>query len=432
MAKTAGKEKAIFIASSPNTQRDDRLIALKTLISPWRWRSGGNTSELVHLRNEFARMHHTRDTFPFDSGRSALHAILTAAGIGHGDEVVTQAYTCLAVAVGILRAGAVPRYVDIAPGTFNLDPTQVREAIGDKTRAVIVQHTFGEIAPIDQIARIVEEANHHRPHNRRVILIEDCAHSLGGMYNGNPVGAWGTAAFFSFGQEKVISCTRGGLALSRDPEISRNLGNIYAQAEHPSSLSIFRALLHPLLWSVINATYYFPSGTSRFTIGRGILLLARLIGLTRHQADPSHSVKKHLHDSTRKLSNAQARLLLNQIKKLPVFRQHRMEIAEVYNRMLPRRYHVKTTNHEFLRFPILASTIQQRDDLTAVLKQNRVIAGNWYRTPVHPAPDTPQYGYKPGSCPQAEDACTKSINLPTGIHVTTDDARRIAAFFRAG
>lgn len=432
MAKTAGKEKAIFIASSPNTQRDDRLIALKTLISPWRWRSGGNTSELVHLRNEFARMHHTRDTFPFDSGRSALHAILTAAGIGHGDEVVTQAYTCLAVAVGILRAGAVPRYVDIAPGTFNLDPTQVREAIGDKTRAVIVQHTFGEIAPIEKIARIIEEANRQRQKTKQIILIEDCAHSLGGRYNGKQVGTWGTATFFSFGQEKVVSSTQGGLALSRDTEIAHNLANLYTQAEYPSYLSIFRALLHPLLWSVINATYYFPSGTRQFTIGRGILLLARLTGLTGHQADPSQSVEKHLHRPIQKLSNAQARLLTTQMKKLHSFRQHRKMIAEIYNRMLPAQYRIDITDHELLRYPLLASTPQQRDMLTAVLKQNRIITGNWYRTPVHPAPDTPQYGYKPGSCPQAEDACTKSINLPTGIHVTTDDARRIAAFFRAG
>ena len=120
--------------------------------------------------------------------------------IGEGDEVLVQAFTCVAVPNSVLWAQATPVYADI-DATLNIDPIDVEKKITNRTKAIIVQHTFGIPADMDALVALAKKHN--------ILLIEDCAHSLGATYKGKKVGTFGDAAFFSFGRDKVVSSVFG-------------------------------------------------------------------------------------------------------------------------------------------------------------------------------------------------------------------------------
>ncbi len=193
--------KPITISLSPNTEADDVFLAVKTIIQPLLWKTGKATSDAEQwFRNYFS----VEQAVSFNSGRSALLAILKAFGIGEGDEVLVQAFTCVAVPNSVLWAGAKPVFVDI-DATLNMDPKDAEKKITKNTKALIVQHTFGVPAQMDKIIALAKK--HH------LILIEDCAHALGATYKGKKVGTFGDAAFFSFGRDKVVSSVFGGMAI---------------------------------------------------------------------------------------------------------------------------------------------------------------------------------------------------------------------------
>src|SRR3989338_8909480 len=122
----------IFTALAPNFQKDDAWLAFKLLFQPWRWKKGADL-------NKFG------DWILFDSGRTGLEAILKCAGIGAGDEVLLQAFTCVAVPNSVLWAGAKPVYVDCNEN-FTMSVEDLKKKINPRCKAIIVQHTFGNIA----------------------------------------------------------------------------------------------------------------------------------------------------------------------------------------------------------------------------------------------------------------------------------------------
>ncbi|CAD7377408.1 DegT/DnrJ/EryC1/StrS family aminotransferase [Xanthomonas arboricola] len=133
------------------------------------------------------------------NGTSALHTAIAALGIGSGDEVICQSYTFIATAFSILQAGAIPVFADIDQ-THTLDPKSVESKISEKTRAIIVVHTFGVSTDMGAIMTIAR--------NYGLKVIEDCAQALGAKYDGSYLGTIGDAGCFSFCQSKHI--TTGG------------------------------------------------------------------------------------------------------------------------------------------------------------------------------------------------------------------------------
>lgn len=125
-----------------------------------------------------------------NSGTDALHLPLVAAGIGAGDEVVVPAFTFFATAEAVSYTGATPVFADIDPATFNLSVESLKKSVSPRTRAVIVVHLFGQCGALDQIAAFCRE--------HRLLLIEDCAQSLGAEYQGKRAGSWGDFGCFSF------------------------------------------------------------------------------------------------------------------------------------------------------------------------------------------------------------------------------------------
>jgi dTDP-4-amino-4,6-dideoxygalactose transaminase len=142
------------------------------------------------------------------SGRRGMALIFERLGIGAGDEVIVPAYTLGDLLPLIQAFGAIPIPADIDPDTWNLSPASVAGRISARTRAILALHLFGN--PCD-IASLVELAAAHG-----IPLIEDCAHALGATVQGQPVGTFGHAGFFSFEMTKPVNTFGGGMVVSQD------------------------------------------------------------------------------------------------------------------------------------------------------------------------------------------------------------------------
>lgn len=150
------------------------------------------------------------------SGTDALHLALAAAGIGPGDEVITSPFTFIATAEAICYVGATPVFVDVEPGSFNIDPVLVAKAITPRTKALLPVHLFGQPANIGALQELC--AKHD------LLLIEDCAQSFGAAIGGKMTGSFGLAGCFSFFPSKNLGgYGDGGLVTTTCDETAERL-----------------------------------------------------------------------------------------------------------------------------------------------------------------------------------------------------------------
>lgn len=187
---------------------DDReeAVLLDVLRSGEWWSVGG--SHVTRFEDEFAAFHGARHGVAVTNGSAALEVCLMAAGVDWGDEVITTPYTFIATASACLLVGAMPRFVDVLPDTWNLDPALVEAAITPRTKAIIAVHLGGEPADMDALAEIA------RRHG--IVLIEDACQAHGAEWCGRPVGALGDMGCFSFQASKNITSGEGGIILTND------------------------------------------------------------------------------------------------------------------------------------------------------------------------------------------------------------------------
>jgi perosamine synthetase len=150
-----------------------------------------------------------------NSGTAALHVALIACGIRPGDEVITSAFTCCAGLNPIEYIQAKPVLVDIDLTTFSLDSREVEKAVGNGTKAIIPVHLFGLSVDVNPIMRIA------RRHHLKVI--EDGALGLGAFYGEKHVGGFGNAGIFSFHPRKMITTAEGGMVVTNDEKIDKNV-----------------------------------------------------------------------------------------------------------------------------------------------------------------------------------------------------------------
>jgi perosamine synthetase len=146
-----------------------------------------------------------------NSGTSALHLCIRALGIAAGDEVILPSFTFIAVANAVRYEHAIPVFVDIDRDTLNLDPRAVESAITERTKAIVVVHTFGVPAEMNEILRIA------RAH--RVAVIEDACEAIGAEYRGRRVGGLADVGAFAFYPNKQITTGEGGAVVSDNPQI---------------------------------------------------------------------------------------------------------------------------------------------------------------------------------------------------------------------
>jgi dTDP-4-amino-4,6-dideoxygalactose transaminase len=205
--------------------------------------------EVKAFEHEMAAYCQTKLAIGVASGTDALHLSLLACGIGPGDEVITTPFTFIATAETITHCGAVPVFVDIEPGTYNIDPARIKAKITKKTKAILPVHLYGQ--PAD-MAPILELA---RKHGLKVI--EDCAQALGAEYKGQKVGSLGDAGCLSFFPSKMLGAYGdGGTVVTDNPEIAEKvtmLRNHGGKDKHFNYLPGFNSRLDALQAAILRA-----------------------------------------------------------------------------------------------------------------------------------------------------------------------------------
>ncbi|MFC3039560.1 dTDP-4-amino-4,6-dideoxygalactose transaminase [Virgibacillus xinjiangensis] len=142
---------------------------------------------------------------------AALEMTALLAEIGEGDEVIMPSYTFVSTANAFVLRGADIRFVDVTPGTMNIDPDQTANAITSRTKAIVVVHYAGVSCDMDRIMELAEK--HH------LWVIEDAAQALMSSYRGKPLGSIGHMGTFSFHETKNYTCGEGGALLVNDPSL---------------------------------------------------------------------------------------------------------------------------------------------------------------------------------------------------------------------
>jgi dTDP-4-amino-4,6-dideoxygalactose transaminase len=160
------------------------------------------------------------------SGTDAVELALRAVGVQPGDEVVTQANTCVPTVTGIVRAGGTPVLCDVDPRSGVIDLDSLMGAIGERTRAVVPVHLYGQCADVEGILELCEP--------RGIAVMEDCAQAHAAELRGRPAGTMGVAGAFSFYPTKNLGALGdGGAVVTGDAEIAKRLRLLrqYGQAD---------------------------------------------------------------------------------------------------------------------------------------------------------------------------------------------------------
>ena len=174
-----------------------------------------NGPQTRRFEEAMAERHGTEHAVAMANGTVALAAMLLAAGIGPGDEVIVPALTFIASATSVLHVGATPIFADVEADTLNLDPADVARRITAATKAVMPVHYGGQGASMDAFRALADDAG--------IWLLEDAAQAHGASMGGRPLGSWGDAAMFSFTPTKNITTGEGAMVTTSNGDLAQRL-----------------------------------------------------------------------------------------------------------------------------------------------------------------------------------------------------------------
>ena len=371
---------------------------------------------ITNYQKTFADMLGVPHAYAFWKGRAALYAILQALGITRGDEVILPGFTCVVVPNAIRAVGAIPVYVDIESETYNLDPLSVEQAVTPRTRAVLVQHTFGIPA---NMAAIKDITTHHH-----LALIEDCAHALGSTYKGHAVGTLGTAAFFSSQWSKPYTTGLGGIATTADPVIGDRLQTVQCKFVFPPTLQLWQLRLQYTVyqWFFSPQVYW-----------RAMEILHRLSSwnlFVGSSSDYELNGAMPL-DMSWKMSPFQGKVGIAELQYFSQKQIHRKDLTAMYLEVLEKHGwplpRIPDDAHTvYLRIPI---RVANKSELLQQAATTRIELGSWFESVLHPVQNAlERFGYHQGQCPRAEQTAQQVINLPLHSRVSFKEARRIVDF----
>jgi dTDP-4-amino-4,6-dideoxygalactose transaminase len=204
MAPVSSAVRASVPFAPPSIGPDEIAEVVATLESGW-LSTGPRVAE---FERAFAEYVGARYALAVNSCTAALHLSLIATGIGNGDEVITTPLTFCATANVVIHAGATPVFADIDPVSHNLDPAAVQAALTPRTRVLMPVHYAGFPADMAAFQRIAEV--------RGLRLVEDAAHCVEGVADGNKVGSIGDFTCFSFYATKNLTTGEGGMVTTND------------------------------------------------------------------------------------------------------------------------------------------------------------------------------------------------------------------------
>jgi dTDP-4-amino-4,6-dideoxygalactose transaminase len=352
----------------------------------------------------------------FWKGRVALYAVLRALGIGVGDEIVLPGFTCVVVPNAMRLVGATPVYADIEADGYNVDPALAAECVTPRTRALLVQHTFGIPA---RMRGLVELARRHE-----LLLIEDCAHVIGGEHEGRRLGTFGDAAFFSFQWSKPYTTGLGGMAIARSGAIGDRLADIQREASLPPHAARLR------LWAQFHA--YRRLFRPRLAWpAQEVLRAASARGLLVGSSSDAELEGELPTDHGWRMARAQERAGERLLPAVPERNAHARALARLYDERIAAAGWAAAARPEgaaLLRYPL---QVANKEPLLSAARAARVEMGSWFESPLHPVALEKhfRFGYAEGQCPRAELAARRLVNLPLHPRVSASEALRIAEFF---
>ena len=315
--------------------------------------------EVTAFEEEFAHYCGARYGIAVNTGTSALHLALLAAGVGPGDEVITVPFTFVATTAAIVYCGARPVFIDIDPMTYTMDPGLIEAAITPRTKAILPVHLYGhpaDMRPIQEIAR-----------RHGLAVIEDAAQAHGADYFGARVGSLGDLACFSFYPGKNLGAYgEGGMVTTNNPEFARTIRMLRdwgAETKYDHVLKGFN---------------YRMEGV------QGAILRVKL---------------RYLEQWTE--------------ARRAVAREYAAKLAEC---ALPLPTEAPGRRHVFHIYGVRS---RQRRDLIEALRQRGIQTGIHYPTPVHLLPAYADLNYRLGDFPVSEEIASQEVSLPMFPELTS-------------
>jgi dTDP-4-amino-4,6-dideoxygalactose transaminase len=351
--------------------------------------------------------------FTYFRGRIALYHILKALGIKERDNVATQAFTCIAVPEAILRAGARPLYIDIEADGFNMNPEDLDDKISKNTKAIIVQHTYGIPARVNEIRAIAEKYG--------VPIIEDCCHTLSSSINGQTVGSMGTASFYSYEWGKPLVVGVGGSAIINNEGLEKELEERYLELSFPSAVRSIRLAIQYYASIVL----YRPSFFWPLRDAYRILAALKVV-------EGNYNPRGNKNEYLLRMSPGRKKLLG---KKIDTIEENNRRINIITNQY-KKRINSKLLIHPklpegcnviFGRYPLITEI---KKDILKRARAARVEVGDWYITPIHPLTEAEwdKVFYKKGSCMNAEKMSKRVITLPVHENVSPKYINKVIDF----
>ena len=298
-----------------------------------------------------------------NSGTSALHLGLLAAGIGPADEVIVPSFTFAATANSVAMTGATPVFADIDPLTFTLCPASVEAAISPRTRAIMPVHLYGHPAPMNQLQAIADAHG--------LAVFEDAAQAHGATLRGRSVGSFGVFAAFSFYPTKNMTSGEGGMVTSGDHE------------------------------------------------------LIRIVRLTRNQGMETRYANEIIGLNNR-MTDIHAAIGRVQLTKVAAWTRQRQDNAAYLNanlRGVTIPHVAEGATHVYHQYTIRVE--EDRDGFAAALRNEYGIgSGVYYPTPCHQLPSLARFA-PGGDLPATRDAATQVLSLPVYPSLSRADLDRI-------
>lgn len=324
--------------------------------------------QVAAFEREFAREVGVAHAVAMNSGTAANHAALEALGIGDGDEVICTPFTFAATATPVVMQRAIPRFVDIDPRTFLVEPSAALAAMSSRTKAAVLVDLFGlPLAPAGTAALRAGG----------LALLEDACQAIGATRDGATAGALGDAASFSFYATKNLMTGEGGMLVTDRDDLAAAARRFrhHGQGEQYEYLSL---------------GYNYRMTDIAAAIGR--VQLGRLPAIAA-----ARRANAAFYDA---------------------------ELAGISGVLLP--LVPAGAHHAYHQYSITIDAREtpngrDRDAVRAALAERGVASGIYYPTPLHLHPLFARYGYGPGDFPIAESVARQILALP--IHPALDAAQ---------
>src|SRR3989449_197957 len=287
------------------TRWSDCVEALRYLVKPAQLVQGVKVEE---YEQAFAHTVGVKYAITFNGARVGLYGLLRALGVGERAEVLLSVPTHIVVANAIRYTGARPVYVDCRLEDYNIDLRDAERRISPRSRALLLQHTFG--IPVEMDAALAFARSHN------LVVIEDCVHALGARYDGRQVGTFGHAAIFSTEETKTISTVMGGMAVTNDPDLASRMQTFQASCSLPRMSLSARYLMKFVVYYMLTEPHVHRF--ARFAYERSGHRNPLPVPTTLEERRGQRP-----RDYERRLSNGQAALGLSHLRSLQTNLQHR-------------------------------------------------------------------------------------------------------------